>query len=149
MSVDTQIRLLVDRAAITEVLHSFARHLDEKEFEGYAALFTEDGVLELPDTAHRGRAGLADFVRADLGRYHRTHHISANHQITVQGTTARSRSYLHAVHVPESGDPTHWWAVGGWYDNTYRKEDDAWLIASVRVTPVWRGGTASPLAHRP
>ncbi|MGC9499999.1 nuclear transport factor 2 family protein [Streptomyces sp. WG7] len=144
MSLDKDVRLLMDRAAISDLLFTFARCLDEKDFEGYAALFAEDGILVLPRATHRGRAGLAAFVRQDLGRYHGTHHLSANHQITVRAEEAVSRSYLQAVHVPDGSDLTHWWSVGGWYDNTYRREGGDWRFTCVRVSPVWRGGTASP-----
>ncbi|MEV1080012.1 nuclear transport factor 2 family protein [Streptomyces sp. NPDC050211] len=144
MPTDADVRLLLDRMAIGDLLVAFASRLDEKDFEGYAALFTEKGTLELPGLVHQGRAGLADLVARDLGRYHRTHHISTNHQITVDDDEAASRSYLHAVHLPEEADPTHWWSVGGWYDNTYLREGGQWRISGVRVTPVWLGGTAFP-----
>ncbi|MGW1025249.1 nuclear transport factor 2 family protein [Streptomyces sp. NPDC002577] len=144
MPPDTDVQLLIDRMAISDLLFSFARCLDEKDFTGYAALFAEKGTLELPGAVHHGRAGLAAFVADDLGRYHRTHHISTNHQITVRDEEASSCSYLHAVHLPDQADPTHWWAVGGWYDNAYIREDGQWRISSVQVTPVWLGGTAFP-----
>ncbi|MGP3980549.1 nuclear transport factor 2 family protein [Streptomyces sp. KR80] len=139
-ATDADLRLLVDRMAISDLLVAFARCLDEKDYDGYAALFTEDGILRLPGVEHQGRAGLAAFVANDLGRYERTHHISTNHQIAVDGDSATSRSYLQAVHVPREADCTDWWAVGGWYDNTYRREDGGWRISTVHITPVWLGG---------
>jgi hypothetical protein len=42
-----QLRWLVDRAAISDLLIDFARALDDKDWEGYAANFAEDGVLAL------------------------------------------------------------------------------------------------------
>ncbi len=137
------MRLLLDRTEISDLLVGFARCLDERDFAGYAALFTDDCRLRLPGAEHHGREGLAEFVAADLGRYHRTQHLSTNHQVRIHpgeaGDTASSRSYLYAVHLRGAEDPTDWWSVGGWYDNTYRREGAAWRIHTVDVTPVWIG----------
>ncbi|RNL85726.1 nuclear transport factor 2 family protein [Halostreptopolyspora alba] len=141
MSAEARLRLLLDRAEICDLLVRFARRLDERDFVGYAALFTDDCRLRLPGTEHRGRRGLAEFVAADLGRYHRTQHLSTNHQVEIHdgdgGDTASSRSYLYAVHLRSADDPSDWWSVGGWYDNTYRREGGRWLLHTVDVTPVW------------
>lgn len=147
MSADARLRLLLDRTEISDLLVRFARCLDERDFAGYAALFTEDCRLRLPGAEHRRKPGLAEFVAADLGRYHRTQHLSTNHQVEIHegGDTASSRSYLYAVHLRSAEDPTDWWSVGGWYDNTYRREGGVWRIRTVEVTPVWLGeGTQRP-----
>jgi len=133
----TRLRSLLDRADICELLAEYARCLDAKDFAGYAALFTEDGALRKPGGGHRGRAGLAEYVEAELGHYHRTHHLSANHRVEVDGDRATSHSSMHAVHLRSADDPTDWWSVGGWYDNTYQRVDTTWLIHTVDITPVW------------
>ncbi|MFD3686502.1 nuclear transport factor 2 family protein [Nocardiopsis sp. NPDC058631] len=134
-----RLRSLFDRADICDLLAEFVRCLDDRDFAGYAALFTEDGVLRMPGAEHSGRAGLAEYVAADLGRYHRTHHLSANHRVEVSGDRATSRSSMHAVHLRSADDPGDWWSVGGRYDNTYRRVGTTWLIRSVDITPVWLG----------
>lgn len=139
-TLDEMVRWLVDRAEISDLLHRFARALDEKDFESYAATFAEEGELILPWGGHRGRQGLADYVQADLARFPRTHHISANHQISVDGDRATSRSYLQAVHLVQGGDPREHWDVGGWYDNQYRRTPDGWRFTRVAITDVWQAG---------
>ncbi|MEU0237291.1 nuclear transport factor 2 family protein [Nocardiopsis sp. NPDC006198] len=134
-----RLRSLFDRADICDLLAEFVRRLDDRDFTGYAALFTEDGVLRMPGREHRGRAGLAEYVEADLGHYHRTHHLSANHRVEVDGDRATSRSSMHAVHLRSADDPTDWWSVGGRYDNTYRRVGTAWRFHTVDITPVWLG----------
>lgn len=133
----SRLRSLLDRADIGDLLTEFVHRLDERDFTGYAALFTEDGVLRMPGAEHHGRADLAEYVAADLGRYHRTHHLSSNHRIAVDGDHATSRSTMRAVHLRGSDDPTDWWAAGGWYDNTYRRVGAGWLIHTVDITPLW------------
>ena len=53
------LRSLLDRDEIGQVLVKFARALDEKDWEGYANLYAEDGVFRRPNNFHRGRAGMA------------------------------------------------------------------------------------------
>lgn len=133
----TRLRSFLDRADIHDLLTEFARCLDDRDFTGYAALFTEDGTLRMPGTEHRGRAGLAEHVAQDLGRYHRTQHLITNHRVEVAVDRATSRASMYAVHLRSADDPTDWWAVGGRYDHTYRRVGAAWLIHTVDVTPLW------------
>src|SRR4051794_41467221 len=68
-----QLQWLVDRAAISDALVDFARALHEKEWEGYANHYVEDGGLSFPGGAgHEGRTGMADFAAAKPGRHART-----------------------------------------------------------------------------
>lgn len=133
----SRLRSLLDRVDICDLLTEFARCLDDQDFAGYAALFTEDGVLRMPGAEHRGRAGLAEYVAADLGRYHRTQHLITNHRVESGAGHATSRAAMRAVHLRSADDPTDWWAVGGWYDHTYRRVGTTWLIHTVDITPVW------------
>ena len=47
-------------------LHTYAQTLDDPTPEAVAALFTEDGVLEVPSGSFQGRAAIADFYRSRL-----------------------------------------------------------------------------------
>lgn len=142
-NLEAQVRFLVERAQISDVLFAFARALDSKDWAAYVALYADDAVLELPDPRKGGyftipRSEMLQAVPKSLGRYAATHHISSNHQIEVNGERAASRSYLLAVHVRES--PRDHWSVGGWYDNEYQRVGSDWRLTRVRVTAVWLGG---------
>lgn len=119
------IARFLDRTAVSDLLLDFARRLDEKDWDGYASNFTEDGVLELP-WKRQGRQGLAEHVAADLSRFHATQHYSTNHVIDIEGDTACSRSYLIGVHVLDPSDPSRHADVGGWYDCELRRTADGW-----------------------
>jgi ketosteroid isomerase-like protein len=141
-STDDLVRELYDRAMISELLLRFARALDERDWEGYAALYAEDGVLQLPWGPPRPKAILRDDTEANLGRFPATQHISANHQISIDGDSATSRSYLQAVHVIDRDGEGRLWTVGGWYDCAYRRTPDGWRFTRVAITPVWQSGSA-------
>ena len=140
----TQVQWLVDRAGVSDALVEFAYALDTQNWELYASLYAPDGALELPfadadgtPAGHRGRAGLAEYVEAHLGRFEGTHHMSTNHRITVSGDRATTRSYLHCIHRLDS-DPSHTWEVGGWYDCELARAGSAgWLFDRVRLHGVW------------
>ncbi len=141
-----QIQWLVDRAHISDLLYSFARALDTKDAAAYVANYAEGGVLELPDpTSSTGamvivpRERLLEFVQKGLAEAYRgTHHMSTNHQITIEGDTARSRSYLQAVHIRET--PFDHWDAGGWYDCEYVRTPAGWKFTRVTLTSVWMSG---------
>jgi ketosteroid isomerase-like protein len=141
-TLEQQVQWLVDRAEISELLHSFARALDTRDFATYAGNYTEDGRIELP-TFSMNRAEMLERVPRSLARYSATHHMSCNHQIEVNGDAAQSRSYLQAVHV--GATPTEHWDAGGWYDCSYRRTADGWKFVQVKLTAVWRSGDAASL----
>ncbi|MTD55251.1 nuclear transport factor 2 family protein [Amycolatopsis pithecellobii] len=148
---------LMDRMAISDLLIAFARAIDTKDWAGYAALFTEDGVVEipvkLPDgtfARHIGRAGMAAWIAGDanrpgLGRFVQTHHLSANHQITIDHDTATTTSYAQCIHRLDD-DPANVWELGGWYSCEVRRTPDAgWRFTRVHLDMVWEHG--KPVGH--
>lgn len=144
-SLQQQVQWLVDRAAISDLLVDFARALDEDDYDGYEANFAEDGVLELPFRTHHGRAGLAEYVRGNLGVFARTHHLSGNHAITIDRDTATSKSYVQAVHVKNDENDSDLAMLGGWYHCSYRRTPEGWRFTRVRLERVWTTGTAEEI----
>src|SRR5580700_75602 len=95
-SMDDKLQWLIDRASISDLLFSFARALDTKDYAGYANNYADGGYVELPDPKAPGstfklrKERMLELVPKTLGRYSATHHISANHQITLDGDAASS-----------------------------------------------------------
>ncbi|QJY44612.1 nuclear transport factor 2 family protein [Pseudonocardia broussonetiae] len=146
------LRWLVDRAHVSDLLVEFARALDVRDWDAYAATYTEDAVLEIGDLARlEGRAAIRAATASErgLGGYAGTWHGSSNHAVTVDGDTATSRSYLLGVHLLGGGSAHH--ADGaGWYDCALRRTADVdlaggWRFTRVRITEVWHAG--EPLPH--
>jgi len=143
-ATDEKVQWLVDRAQISDLLFSFACALDTRDFETYVNNFSEEGTLELPAPPPGGGSGvklrrdqLMDTLQG-LRKFSATHHISSNHQITIDGDTASSRSYLQAVHVGSS--PFDHWDAGGWYDCEYRRTPEGWKFTRVKLTEIWLAG---------
>jgi hypothetical protein len=139
------LQWLVDRTLISELLFGFASALDSKDWQAYVNNYADDGYIELPDPQSPGatfilqKSKMLELVPKSLGKYSATHHISTNHQISIEGDKARSRSYLQAVHV--GAKPMEHWSLGGWYDCRYiRTPLGGWKFTEVRVTAVWLDG---------
>lgn len=146
------LRWLVDRAHISDLLVEFARALDERDWDGYAATYVQDAEFRIGAMVTlRGRDAIRAATAGERGiaRYAGTWHGSSNHAVTITGDEARSRSYLHGVHMLGGGTFHH--ADGsGWYDCTLRRTADTglaggWRFVTVAITEVWHAG--EPLPH--
>ncbi|MDN4477922.1 nuclear transport factor 2 family protein [Demequina sp. SYSU T00039] len=143
-----QLRWLVDRAQISDLLIEFARSLDERDWEVNLALYVPDGVFMLGDRLRvEGHEAMRANTVGDAGldQYRGTWHLSANHAIEIAGDTARSRSYLMGVHRLD-GDTYRHADGAGWYDCTLRRTPDGWRFVTVRIHEVWHGGERLPHA---
>ena len=142
-----QLQWLVDRAEIGDLLVEFARSLDEQDWDANTALYVPEGVFSVAGTPMRleGHEQLARTGSPQgLARYRGTWHLSANHAITVDGDTARTRSYLLGVHLLDEDRFRHA-DGGGWYDCTLRRTPEGWRFVTVAIREVWNAG--EPLPH--
>jgi len=147
MTHEETVQWLYDRAQISDLLYKFARLLDTRQWKEYMCLYAEDGVMELPwATIPIAEMAAAGGPRL-LPKMYATHHISSNHQIEVSGDTARSNSYLQAMHLLEPDNQATQWLVGGWYDNEYRRTAAGWRLTKVKATSVWESGARPAGAH--
>jgi hypothetical protein len=127
---------LVAREAIRDLVAGYAHAADRGRFAEVAALFADDGILDLPDgRSIRGRAGIEGFLTgtgADLRDATTVpwirHHVSS-HRIAVQDQASAEGSAYFFV-VTERG-PDHW----GRYRDRYVSVAGEWRFAhrSVRV----------------
>ena len=135
-----QLTWLVCRAQLSDLLLTYARMADSKDFEGIGSLFTEDGEVTAPfGPAFPGR----EFAMRSgpfMSQFWATHHMSTNHAIEIDGDRATSHSYLQATHLPREGDPSVHADIGGWYDHSFVRQNGVWRIASMNLTFVWAAG---------
>ncbi|MBO4239227.1 nuclear transport factor 2 family protein [Pseudonocardia alni] len=135
------VDLLLDRAAIHDLITTLFHCVDTKNFTGAAELFTADGQILLPFATYP----VTELVQVSerlFAPFHATHHMVGNVAITVDGDSARSRHYVRATHVPDASDTARHADVGGWYDWLYRRTPDGWRIARYELTFVFSDGIA-------
>ena len=131
--LDARVRRLEDREEIHALLMAYRRALDEKDFEGYAQLFGDDGVFTAGDFRATGaeeilamlRSMVPEFLAAEGGD---DLHLVANVDIEVgDDDTARARStWVYLVRgegdVPELSKLGH-------YEDVLRRVDGRWRFA--------------------
>jgi uncharacterized protein (TIGR02246 family) len=122
------------RERIRDLVAQYAHAADRGRFEEVAALFTDDGVLELPDGRKMlGSAAIRTFLagtgsglRAVAERPVLRHHV-ASHRILVE-SPEQATGYAYFLVVTDRG-PDHW----GRYADRYVGAGDAWRFAARRV----------------
>jgi len=145
MDLTAKVQWLVDRAQISDLIHTFAACLDTKDWQGYASLFVDGGYIDIPEPTSKTleywrmyKEEMPVKMAPGLERYSATHHTSSNHLIKVEGDAASSRSYTLATHI--QGDMTDFWTAGIWYDNTYERTPEGWKIATCKLVGKWMLG---------
>ncbi|MGZ4564639.1 MAG: nuclear transport factor 2 family protein [Mycobacterium sp.] len=102
-----------ERAALSDLVHRYAAHVDERRFDSVAALFTDTAVLAVPEPpkalepiqTHRGRDAIAAAV-ATVAAVARTEHaiIGEVYDQAAQPGAARGRVACIAHHWDQRGD---------------------------------------------
>jgi uncharacterized protein (TIGR02246 family) len=125
------------RNEIAELMQRYAHATDFADREGYALLFTEDGVLDLPGgVEHRGREALRNTPKPETLR--RRHYFTTPVLTFTSDTEAQGAGYclLFTYDVPNS-DLKPPGSVD--YQTSYRKTPEGWRITRQRVRPSFGG----------
>lgn len=133
MSMETQVRTLLDRTAIIEQIHAYCDHVDRVNLDALVDLFTEDAVFDYGNgSTFQGRDALKALFADRLGIYRATnHHCSTERVLNYDGTTAETVAYVYAFHETEATDKhVHVW---GRYEDSWQNQDGTWRIRERRV----------------
>jgi uncharacterized protein (TIGR02246 family) len=141
-SVAARLQRFEDKAEIEALLLDYGRHLDNRDFAGYASLFAKDGQW----VGGFGTVAAADikaFMEKAMGTQNtaKNYHLLSNFVITIDGNTATAWSRWAFV-VP--GDRGASIAQAGRYDDTLVRENGRWRFKK-RVAS---NDTAPPQAAR-
>lgn len=132
MNMEATVRELVDRQAITGLIHGYCERFDRNDPEGVAELFTPDAIVDYnPDTPNITGAELAGTIAIGLrDTFVATSHHVSNVTIEFEGSdTARSLCYVDAWHRYRNGAPDGY--LWGRYLNRYRRTGAGWRITSL------------------
>lgn len=128
-----ELQELRDRAAIHELLLAYGRTIDDRDFDAFGALFTEDGEYAGNKGPEAIAAGMREtFAANPLGFRDPNFHVFFNETIDVEGMHATASSMSFYV-VPDE--------VGGYrialmaaYEDDLVKVDGAWKFRRRAVT---------------
>jgi len=112
-----------DRIALQDVMLKYAAAVDEKDYEGYRVLFTDDvHVIGLtPDDFHGMEAFFPRWKNA-IDQYDSTQHKFSPMLAEIDGDYARTRNDLQALHYPK-GDAETTVTLWGTYKTDMQRVD--------------------------
>lgn len=125
---------LDETAEIERLKARYCRLLDTKDWAGFRGLFTDDFVSDTSRSGGvviRGADEFVGFVRRALGDRVTVHHVQ---QPEIAVTSASTATGIWAMQDVVRFAPGLTMRCFGHYDETYRKQDGEWRIASSTLT---------------
>lgn len=134
-AIESRLAAVEARLEIMDLEAEYARSWDAADPEAWANVFTADGVFEAspvggqPACLRRGTAQLAEFCREVSALYRGLHYMHLP-RLTIDGDAACSRLHFEWIGLfNPQGNYRGRRDAAGYYDVTYRKENDRWRIA--------------------
>lgn len=142
-----------DRAAIENLMARYLFAMDWGDFEAYAAMFTEDGQLDYAGGTARGRAAIAETVKAFKerigqiyvdaeGKPAKLRHVLAQTVIRVEGDRAWSTAFWYEMANDGPGGAPKLGTFGT-YEDELRRVGGRWLFVSRRINNEFLAGRAT------
>lgn len=130
MSVEARLRSLEDREAIKELRASYCYRIDDRDWEGFAALFTPDAHLNFGRIgSFDGRSEVRRFAEEIVGEGHPfLAHMIHDPVIDLNDDQATGRWYFEVPCTFEDGS-AGW--IQGTYLDEYRCVDGEWYFSAV------------------
>jgi len=117
-----------DRIAVQDVMLRYAATVDEKDYDGYRALFVEDvkvvgmGALEM-----NGMETFYPWWKEAIDKYDATQHMLSPTYATISEDLAKTRTDVQATHYPK-GDSVTTITLWATYHTDMRRVDNEWKI---------------------
>jgi 3-phenylpropionate/cinnamic acid dioxygenase small subunit len=136
-----RLRRLEDKQALQELLVSYARCCDDRDWPRYRSLFIPEAAIDY--SGAYGRSGqrdeIADWIEALMSgpTLQHTQHLLSNIEITLEGDRAAGRAdYLNPdVFARPAGRELL--VNGGIYDFTAVRTDQGWRFSSLAARILW------------
>lgn len=135
---------LLDRQAIVDCLHRYARGLDRRDEELLRSVYHPDAVEDHAGGYVGGIDGLVEYVFRVHERFAGYQRYVTNTTVDIDGDEAHSESYF--VSVINNGPPSDGQATtgalmlsGGRYLDRFERRDGDWRIATRVVVLEWHG----------
>jgi len=127
---DPVIQTLLDRQAITDVLHRYCRGCDQADEAALRSCFHPDATHQHGSFTGRSQ-DFVDLAMRIVRPLQMCKHMLSNLTIAIDGDTAHSECHYLAYHRradADSGNEEDYFAAGRYLDRLERRDDD-WRIA--------------------
>ena len=126
-----------DKIALNELNHRYALHIDFHQIDAWAALFTEDAVLderELGFAVHEGRAAIRAYGEMLAASVLHVVHLMANVLVTQTGE-GEAKGTVFALVEAMMRDQSPRMRHQIWYEDSYVRQGGEWLFRRLRRMP--------------
>ncbi len=139
----------LDKIAIRETIEDYLNFLDAKDWDGIVSCFSEDAKswYNFEREVLQGGRGVANWLRARVGKYGATDHALSNLHIVLNGDLATCDSRLTASLLYVEGTENRVAVRAIWYRDKLRRERDRWLICERRHEPQWQYDVPTHALH--
>ena len=148
---DPDLQLLLDRAAVSDVVHAYAAGLDRRDWVLYRSIFVDEIEMDFASVGIRVGVYKADDwvrdARSLFDGFTATQHTSTNHVHEISGDAATCVSNMQAEHflAPEPGataaaPDAERWTIGGYYVNDLVRTEAGWKLRRVKLVVTWSRG---------
>jgi hypothetical protein len=136
-STDVDLRRILDRQEIVDLLLRYASTIDAKDYTTLRSLFTEDIHAKYGEEVVDGADNLLAWIDGMTKTATWQHHfLSVYHVDFVSDTEATTLTY-HTSHQTTSDAPNKCRKIVARYYDTVRKVDGRWLIADKYMQVGW------------
>lgn len=122
------VQELLDKSAITEVIHTLAHAMDTRDWDLLATRYAPEAEGDYVNAHVAGREAIIAGTKAFLEPLDATHHLVGNLRVTVDVDTATTHATFIAQHVRAEATGSGQYILGGTYQDTLRRTDADWKI---------------------
>lgn len=129
---------LIEKQAITELVQSYSRAVDRRDYDLLASLYSDDAIDDHTGNYCGPAAGFVAWLREALEGVDATTHHVHNVAIDLAGLRAEGEVYLTAYNRLRDGDGSFSELVQGLrYLDHYRQDDGIWRFTRRTVVCDW------------
>jgi SnoaL-like domain len=134
---DPRLERLVDEAALRRTAELYAQGADRRDKLIWAAVMTQDCVIEAPGIELKGRAHIVAALDIMAQMYVSTQHRVHNQVVSIDGDSAHGETYSVAEHLSVADGRTTilTWAIR--YQDRWRREAGQWRFAHRALVLDW------------
>lgn len=142
--LETRLRELEDKLAITDVLYQYATGLDSRDWDMLRDCFTGDGVADFLEFGgvNEGQDAIVALCSGVLAGLDSSQHLIGNPRVGLEGDRAKAVCYFQAQHFLVSAGGGNAYLVGGHYHDRLRRTDAGWKIEHRTLHCGWQDGNA-------
>jgi 3-phenylpropionate/cinnamic acid dioxygenase small subunit len=143
--VQERVQELLDKSAITEVVHTAAYAMDARDWDLFATCYALEAEGDYVNAKAVGREAIIAGTKAFLEPLDATQHLVGNLRVTVDGDLATTHATFIAQHVRAETGGSGQYLLGGTYTDTLRRTDTGWKITRRQIRGIWSNGDSSVL----